>query len=97
MDPKQITKQMMDFNKTVFDKTFDAIMTLQNQTENVAIGLLEKTQWIPEEGKKTINDWFKSYKKVCEDFRAVADENYSKVADYVASMEKEATLKTVKK
>ena len=97
MDPKQITKQMMDFNKTVFDNTFIAIMTMQNQTENVAVGLLEKSQWIPEEGKKNISAWLKTYKKACDDFRVAADENYKKALDYITTIEKDAAPKAAKK
>ena len=32
MDQKQIAKQMMEFNKTAFDNTFNAMTVLQDQT-----------------------------------------------------------------
>jgi hypothetical protein len=97
MDPKQITKQLMDFNKTVFDQTFQAMTVLHDQTESIIFRLLEKAQWIPEDGKKVINEWAKAYKKGSEYFKVYVDENYKKVADYFAKVEKEEAQKTDKK
>jgi len=33
MDPKQLAKQMVDFNKTAFDNSFNTMSTIQDQTE----------------------------------------------------------------
>jgi len=35
MDPKQIAKQIIQFNKTAFDNTFDALNVLQEQREKM--------------------------------------------------------------
>lgn len=97
MDQKQIAKQMMEFNKTAFDNTFNAMTVLQDQTEKLVFRFLDKAQWFPEEGKKGVNEWVKAYKKGREDFKATADENYKKVTDYFAKAEKAAAPKTAKK
>ncbi len=97
MDQKQIAKQMMEFNKTAFDNTFSAMIVLQDQTEKLVSRFLEKAPWFPEEGKKAINDWIKTYTKSREDFKAAADESYKKVADYFADYQKEEKPKTGKK
>ena len=88
MDQKQIAKHMVDFNKTAFDNTFSAMTALQDQTEKFVSNFLEKAQWFPEDGKKAINEWVKSYKKAREDFKAYADESYKKVVDYFGKTEK---------
>ncbi len=82
MDPKQIAKQMIMFNKTAFDNNFRAMQALQEQTERLVGRFWEKTPMFPEEGKKAIGDWMKAYKKGCEDFKAVVDENFVKVEDF---------------
>jgi polyhydroxyalkanoate synthesis regulator phasin len=97
MDQKQITKQMIEFNKAAFDNTFNAMIVLQDQTEKLVSRFLEKAPWFPEEGKKAINDWINTYKKGREDFKASADESYKKVADYFDNFQKEETTKTGKK
>ncbi|MCG6906986.1 MAG: hypothetical protein LJE63_10210 [Desulfobacteraceae bacterium] len=82
MDQKQILKQMIDFNKATFDNTFNAIVMLQEQAERAANTLLEQANWLPEDGKKAINEWVKAYKKGREDFKKVVDENFQKVESF---------------
>jgi polyhydroxyalkanoate synthesis regulator phasin len=79
MDPKQIAKQMVDFNKTAFDNSFDAMAVIQDQTEKMVNSMMEQTAFFPEEGKKAINDWIKTCKKGREEFKTAANENFKKV------------------
>lgn len=88
MDPKQIAKQMISFNKTAFDNTFDAMIVLQEQTEKMVVMYLDQAPLVPAEGKKAINDWLKAYKKGRVDFRAAVDENYKKVEEFFKSYDK---------
>jgi hypothetical protein len=97
MDQKQIAKQMMEFNKTAFDNTFNAMTVLQDQTEKLVFQFLEKAPWFPPDGKTAIVDWVKAYKKGREDFKSSADAGYKKVAEYFARPEKEETVKPGKK
>lgn len=96
MDQKQIAKQMMDFNKAAFDNTFNAMSVLQDQTEKLVLRFLEKAPWFPEDGKKAVTEWVKVYKKGRDEFKASADQNYQKVADYFARMEKVEAQKSAK-
>jgi hypothetical protein len=82
MEPKQIAKQVIQFNKTAFDNTFDAMAVLQEQMEKMTDLYLEQSPLLPAEGKKAINDWLKAYKKGRADFKAAADENYKKVEEF---------------
>ena len=82
MDPKQIAKQMIAFNKTAFDNNFTAMKTLNEQTERLVTRFWEKTPMFPEEGKKAIAEWMKAYKKGCDDFKNLVDENFKKVEDF---------------
>jgi hypothetical protein len=88
MDPKQIAKQMIQFNKTAFDNTFDAMTVMQEQTEKMMGMYLEQAPLIPAEGKKAIDEWLKAYKKGRADFKAAADENYKKVEEFFAGYDK---------
>jgi len=85
MDPKQIAKQIVDFNKTAFDNSFDAMSVIQDQTEKMVNAMMEQTAFFPEEGKKAVNDWIKTCKKGREEFKAAADENFKKVEVFFAS------------
>ena len=88
MDPNQMLKQMLDFNKSAFDNSFSAMLTIQEQNEKMFNTFLEQATWIPEEGKKLIQEWINAYKKGCEDFKNTADENYGKVVDYFKQAQK---------
>jgi septation ring formation regulator EzrA len=88
MDPKQIAKQMIQFNKTAFDNTFAAMIVLQEQTEKMITMYMDQTPLLPAEGKKAINDWLKAYKKGREDFKAAVDDNYKKVEEFFAGADK---------
>jgi len=85
MEPKQIAKQMVDFNKKAFDNSFEAMAVIQEQTEKMVATMMQQTAFFPEEGKKLINDWMKTYKKGREEFKAAADENFKKVETYFAA------------
>jgi hypothetical protein len=85
MEYNDMFKQMINFNKTAFDNSFNALVTLQEQTEKMVNGFLEQATWLPEEGKKVTLDWVKAYRKGCEDFKKTVDENFKKVEDFFAS------------
>jgi hypothetical protein len=89
MDPAKISKQMIDFQKTMFDNTFNAMVLVQEQTERTANTLLDQATWMPEEGKKAITDWVNAYKKGREDFKKGVDENFKRVEDFFTAFDKE--------
>lgn len=84
MEPNLMLKQMLDFNKTAFDNSFNAMLMIQEQNAKMVNTFLEQANWMPEEGKKLLRDWVDAYKKGCENFKKTADENYKKVDDYFA-------------
>ncbi len=84
MDQKQIARQMIQFNKTAFDNSFNALTMVYDQNEKMVGSFLEQAAWLPEEGRKAISDWMGAYKKGCDDFKKLVDENYQKVEDFFA-------------
>jgi hypothetical protein len=94
MDPKKMGKQMIDFYKTTFDNSFSAMMMLQEQMERMTNLYWGQMVNLPEETKKGLTEWTKSYKKICEDFKKMMDESFKKLESFVAEAEK--SEKTVK-
>ena len=88
MDQNQIFKQMIDFNKATFDNSFNAMGMVQEQTEKMVSTMLDQATWLPEEGKKAINEWANACKKGAEDFKKAVDDNFKKVEDFFASSKK---------
>ena len=81
-------KKMIEFHKTTFDNTFNAMTVLQEQTEKMVNMFLEQAPWFPAEGKKAVTDWINAYKRGRENFKAAVDDNYKKVEDFFASADK---------
>lgn len=89
MEPKVMLKQMLDFNKTAFDNSFNAMLTIQEQNAKMVNAFLEQAAWVPEEGKKLVRNWVEVCKKGSEDFKKTADENYKKVDEFFGSQKSE--------
>ena len=87
-DSKPMLKQMLDFNKTAFDNSFKAMLTIGEQNEKMVNTFMTQATWIPEEGKKLIQNWVDAYNKGCQDFKKTADDNYKKVADFFETAQK---------
>ncbi len=76
MDPKKMGKEMIDLYKTTFDNSFSAMMMLQEQMERMTSMYWGQMVHLPEEAKKGLAEWTKSYKKNCEDFKKVVDDGF---------------------
>jgi polyhydroxyalkanoate synthesis regulator phasin len=88
MEPKQLFKQMYEFNKTAFDNTFDTMIMFQEQAENIGNVFMEKNQLLPEEGKKAVKDWINTCKKGRDDFRKAVDGSFKKMESLFADADK---------
>ena len=97
MDSSLIAKQMIDFQKTTFNNSFNLMVMLQDQTEKAANSLIEQAAWFPEEGKRIIGQWVELSKKGRSDFKAAVDDNYSKMADLLTPEQKVSPKENITK
>lgn len=88
MDQTKMAKQMMEFYKTTFESSFNALVMFQEQAERMANAFMEQGTWLPDEGKAILNEWVKTYKKGREDFKKSVDEGFKRVEEYFAGLEK---------
>ena len=84
MDTTWMAKQMIDFQKTTFDNTYNAVVMLQDHMEKVVSTLVEQATWVPEESRRLGNQWTETYKKGRDDLKTVADDNFNKMADMLS-------------
>lgn len=87
-EPRKMTKQLMDFYKTSFDNSFNALLMVQGQMERLAAMTLDQTLALPEEAKKAFADWSKAYKKGCDDYKKAVDDNFKRVEEYFVEADK---------
>jgi hypothetical protein len=95
MNTVQIPKQLMEINKMTVDSTLNAILAMQDQSRRITSGIVEKAAWLPEAGKKAINDWMASYKKSVEGLKSASDESY-KIMSHLFDKGEEPTNKAQK-
>lgn len=88
MDQIQTIKQMLDFNKKAFDNVFNSVSSLQDDTESLFSGLMERANLITPEGRKIMSQLTESYRKGRVDFKTMADENYRKASEYFVRVDK---------
>jgi len=81
MEPGKIAKQMITFQKTLFENSFNAMVMIQEQTEKMTETFLERLPWLPEEGKKAVADSIGFYKKARVDFRKSVDNGFEKLEE----------------
>ncbi len=74
-------KQIIDFQKTTFDNTYNAIVQIQDQAEKLAHDMIGQMPWIPEEGKKAFDDSVKMFKNAREDYKKMVTEGFVKMEE----------------
>jgi hypothetical protein len=80
--PKQMLKQMVDFNKAAFDNALNNMAMLQGQMESIINTFVNQSTGMTEEGKKAAKEWASIYKKGFEDFKRSVDDNFKKVDSF---------------
>ncbi|CAN2039429.1 Phasin domain-containing protein [Candidatus Magnetomoraceae bacterium gMMP-15] len=90
MDQKILFKQMLDFQKAGFDNSFNAMAKLQENGEKMVNMFINQAAWLPEDGKKSINDWIKAYKDGRDKFKDSVNSNFNKVQEYFTGSETKA-------
>jgi hypothetical protein len=76
MENTKIAKQMIGFQKTVFDNSFNALSVVQDQTETMINNFLGQLPWVTEEGKKQMGETAAFIKKARDDFKKAVDDGY---------------------
>jgi hypothetical protein len=96
MEQAKLTRQMIEFYKTTFDNTFNAMTILQEQTEKMVGLFLEQSPWFPKEGKDAVSEWTKTYKQGRDVYKNSVNESYKKVREHFAIPDKAEKVKAGK-
>jgi hypothetical protein len=84
MEPKEMMKQMMKYNKAAFDNTFTAMTLMQEQIERMVKMFMEQATWVPKEGRQGMAEWVKACKKGGDDFKKAMDDGFKKLEEFLA-------------
>jgi hypothetical protein len=87
MEQLQALKQMLQMNRMAFDNSFNMMMSAFEQNKLMFNTYLTQSAGLPAEGKKAVEDWMKSYKKGCEEFKRMIDASYDAADDQLSKMD----------
>jgi hypothetical protein len=84
METSNMAKQMINFQKTLFENSFNAMSMVQDQTEKMINNFLTQLPWVNEDAKKTISNSVDFYKKARTDFKKAVDDGFVKMEELFA-------------
>ena len=81
METTQFAKQALEFQKTMLDNSFKAMIMVQDQTEKMVNGYLDQMPGVTAEGKKSLQTSVDMTKKARDDFKKAVDEGFGKIEE----------------
>jgi hypothetical protein len=78
METNQFAKQTLNFQKTIFDNSFNAIALAQDQTETMFNGYVDNLPWVTDESKKSLQDSVDVAKKARDDFKKAVEDGFAR-------------------
>ena len=82
MLPKEMLKQMIEFNKNAYESAFKNMSSLHEQMEKVVNLTIDQAQGMSEESKKSAKEWTVKYRKGLDDFKKLVDDHFKKMESF---------------
>lgn len=86
MELPNVTKQMIGFQRTIFDNTFTLASAMQDSTGNLLHGFLNQFPWITEENRKPLNDSFEFFKSARNDYKKIVDQGFTSWEEQIGNI-----------
>jgi hypothetical protein len=83
METIKMTKQMIDFQKAVFDNTFNGIAFMQDYSQNMMDGFMRQFPWVTEQNQKPLKDTVELMKKARTDYKSAVDQGFNQLEDMI--------------
>ncbi len=78
MEQMQFCRQVLGFHKMAFDNTFSTVSMFQDHFETLLSSALQQNPWLPEDGRKALEEFVRSIKQGRDDYKKVVDESFEK-------------------
>jgi hypothetical protein len=78
-----MTKQMIDFQKAVFNNTFNGIAFMQDYSQNMMDGFMRQFPWVTEQNKKPLKDTVELMKKARTDYKNAVDQGFNQLENMI--------------
>jgi len=82
MEQTQLIKQMVGFQKNLFENSYSTMELARNRTEDMVNSMMDQAFWIPEPMKNACSDWNKKVNEGCKSFKKMVDDNFERMESY---------------
>jgi hypothetical protein len=79
METAKTAKQVLGFQKSFFDSSFNAMCVVQDQTETMVTGFMNQLPWMTADGKKAVASSLEFTKKLRGDIKKNIDDGYKNI------------------
>ncbi len=76
MIAEQMTKRMIDLQKSTFDMMLNTMSNIQEQSGRATRAYFEQMASLPQEGVKSMSQWMDSMKQTREELNSIMREGY---------------------
>jgi hypothetical protein len=77
MDAKQVTQQMISYQKQTFNSFQSAWEMAQTQTSSAMDKMMDQATWMPSQGRQALENWRSLMKAEQERFTAYVDRSFA--------------------
>ena len=89
MEFTNMTKQMIDFQKTMFNNAFNAITMFQDQTDSFGRAMVDQNPVMPQEAKNAVKSWLEMNKKARDSYKQTIEESFKNMEGSFSSKKAE--------
>lgn len=76
INTNEITKQVIDFQKSAFNNWYDAVSMMQDQATAATESLISKSGLVPADSNKTVEKWIEVFKANRTNLKKQIDDNF---------------------
>jgi hypothetical protein len=81
MEHQNITNQMIQYYKSVFENAYTMISLLQDYATNMSSTLVSHVPWLPEDARNAIHETADLFKEARANYKMAMDDGFLKLQD----------------
>jgi len=78
METSKIAKQMIEYQRTLFENTYKVMTVIQDYSGNMIQGYLKQFPWMTEDSRKPLVDSFEFLKTARNDYKKAIDQGFDR-------------------
>lgn len=97
METEKMTKQMIDFQKTLFDNSYNTITVIQDHSEKLMYSIMQQLPWVTDAARKPLQDSIKVIKTARDEYKKNIDQGFINLEEVICTSADTCLKKEAKK